>query len=157
MSQHLDVARSHLETMIERVTGSEKAVHDHDGNYHLDTPAGRFFTRVVGSGPPILQVWAVISDGVECSEALLTELNAINCRLSFTRIIWIDGQILMETNALAFDTTTTEFDMMCDEVASTSAAFGPDLVATFGGRPVFVVEESARQEPPSQSQRPGYL
>jgi hypothetical protein len=40
MTQQLDVAISHLETMVERVTNSDKAIPDQDGDYFIETEHG---------------------------------------------------------------------------------------------------------------------
>jgi len=49
MTQQLDVAISHLETMVERVTNSDKAIPDQDGDYFIETEYGGFFARVDGA------------------------------------------------------------------------------------------------------------
>jgi hypothetical protein len=158
MSQARDIATSHLETMIERVTNMAKANPDDDGDYFLKTNHGGFFARIDGTETPILRIFTIISKDIDHSPDLLTELNAINCRLTFPRVFWVGGQVLMESNALALDTTTDEFNAMCSEVANASDAFGPKIVSEFGGTAFFEQSKEVGQgEDPAPPSTPGYI
>ena len=157
MSQQLDIARSHLETMVERVTGLDKAMPDHDGDYFVKTHQGGFYARVDGDEMPILRVFTVISKDISCSADLLEELNAINCRLTFPRAIWVQQQVLMETNATALETTTHQFNLLCAEVASASEEFGPQILHKFGGTPSFAETREEDQGEPTLPRGPGFI
>ena len=158
MSQARDIATSHLETMIERLTNTDKAIPDNDGDYFLSTHHGGFFARIDGSEIPILRIFTIISKDIDRSLDLLTELNSINCRLTFPRVFWTQGQVLMESNALALDTTTVEFNAMCSEVADASDAFGPKIVSEFGGTAFFEQSKEVDQdEDPTPPHTPGYI
>ena len=157
MSQQLDIARSHLETMVERITRSDKVMPDHDGDYFVKTRHGGFYARVDGVEIPILRVFAVISKDINCSADLLEELNAINCRLTFPRVMWVQKQVLMETNAIALETTTNEFHIMCSEVGSASEAFGPQILHKFGGTASFAETREEDQIEPPLPRGPGFI
>lgn len=157
MSQQLDVARSHLETIVERVTRSDKVMPDHDGDYFVKTRHGGCYARVDGVEMPILRVFTVISRDISCSADLLEELNAINCRLTFPRVMWVQKQVLMETNAIALETTTNEFHIMCSEVGSASEAFGPQILHRFGGTASFAETREEDQIEPPLPRGPGFI
>ena len=157
MSQQLDIARSHLETMVERVTGLDKAMPDHDGDYFVKTHQGGFYARVDGDEMPILRVFTVISKDISCSADLLDELNTINCRLTFLRITWFGRQVMMGTSSVALGTTTDQFHMMCSEVASASETFGPQILHRFGGTPFFTETREEDQVEPTPPHCPGYI
>jgi hypothetical protein len=64
----------------------------------------------------------------------------------------------MESNALALDTTTDEFNAMCSEVANASDAFGPKIVSEFGGTAFFEQSKEVGQgEDPAPPPTPGYI
>ena len=157
MTQQLDVAISHLETMVERVTNSDKAIPDQDGDYFIETEHGGFFARVDGGETPILRVFTIISKDIDCSADLLTELNEFNRRLTFSRVIWVGDQVLMETNAIALETSTNEFNTMCLEVARASDFLGPRILEEFGGVAFFSQTREPDQAPPAPPDWPGYI
>lgn len=133
MSLQTDIAASHLETLIERLTGLHKAVPDAEGDYEVHLRGATFMTRIDGDDTPVCRVYAIISDGVEKTNELLDALNAINTRLVYLRIIWVRSQILLEGNHLALTMDEAEFSAMCNDIANAASAFGDALVAEFGG------------------------
>jgi len=143
--------------MVERITRSDKVMPDHDGDYFVKTRHGGFYARVDGAEIPILRVFAVISKDIKCSADLLEELNAINCRLTFPRIMWVQKQVLMETNAIALETTTNEFHIMCSEVGSASEAFAPQILHRFGGTAFFAKTREEDQVESPLPRGPGFI
>lgn len=133
MSLQTEIAASHLETLIERLTGVHKATPDAEGDYSVHFRGATFMSRIDGGETPICRVYAIISDGVEKTTELLEALNAINSRLTFLRIIWVHNQILLEGNHLALTMDEAEFTAICDDIAGAANAFGDRLVADFGG------------------------
>ncbi|MFZ9444429.1 MAG: T3SS (YopN, CesT) and YbjN peptide-binding chaperone 1 [Ilumatobacteraceae bacterium] len=143
MSLQTDIARSHLETLIERLTGIHKAAPDFEGDYSVHLRGATFWTRIDGDEVPICRVFAIISDGAEKTSELLDALNSINTRLSFLRAIWVRNQILIEGNHLALTMDEVEFTLLCNDIADASNAFGDRLVADFGGTPHFKVSQDS--------------
>jgi len=133
VSLQTDIAASHLETLIERLTGVHKAVPDAEGDYSVHLRGATFMTRIDGDDLPICRIYAIISDGVEKTSELLEALNAINVRLTFLRIIWVHNQILLEGNHLALTMDEAEFAAKCNDIANAANAFGDALVTDFGG------------------------
>ncbi len=128
-----EIAASHLETLIERLTGVHKATPDAEGDYSVHLRGATFMSRVDGDDTPVCRVYAIISDGVEKTTELLEALNAINTRLTYLRIIWVRNQILLEGNHLALTMDETEFTAICNDIANAANAFGDALVTDFGG------------------------
>jgi hypothetical protein len=151
-----DIARSHLETLIERIAGIEKAVPDQDGDYFIRTEKAGFFARVDGEDPPVIRVFSIVANEIDKSPDLLDSLNEINTQLSFLRSMWIRQQVLIEGETLALTTGMAEFAEICRRVASATDYFGPGLIGRFGGQSFF--EDTKKvdyaPEPPAS---PGYL
>ena len=85
---------SHVETLIERLTGIKKAEPDADGDYPIRYRSALYYVRVVGSRIPVVQLFSVAVDETQFTDALARDLNAINARLHFCRIFWVLDQIL---------------------------------------------------------------
>ena len=147
MSLQLDIARSHLETLVERISGVERAVPDAEGDYLVRTEHARFFARVDGDQQPVIRVYSVIAKDVTKTPELLDALNNINMHLSFLRTVWINGQVLMEADLFAMAADTAGFAEACRRVASASDHFGPGLIEHFGGVAQFEAGKDADYSP----------
>lgn len=156
MSLPLDIARSHLETLIERVSGMPKAVADEDGDYPFAVAHARFFARVDGSAQPVIRVFAVVSNKVDKTPELLDTLNSINTHLVGVRTMWINDQVLFEADLRAMSADTVAFGEACQLVASTADHFGPPLVQNFGGEAFFEQSKETGYEP-AEPKYVGYL
>jgi hypothetical protein len=137
MSLQTDIAMSHLETLIENLTGATKAAPDSEGDYSLHIKGATFWARIDGDDQPICRVYAIISDRVTKVPELLDVLNTINSRLIFLRVLWVNGQILMEGNCLALTMDVEDFNSLCQNIASAVDTFGDRLIGEFGGVPCF--------------------
>ena len=133
MSLQTDIAKSHLETLIENLTGVVKAAPDIEGDYAVRLNGATFWARIDGNDQPICRVYAIISDQVVKSAELLDALNSINSRLIFLRALWVNGQILMEGNCLALTMDVEDFNLLCQNIATAVDTFGDHLVSEFGG------------------------
>src|SRR3954466_10844053 len=92
---------SHIETLIERVTGVEKATPDEDGDYPVRYKDARYYVRVAGNDErPIVRVFSTVVDVIEPSPDLYEAINDINSRLGFCRCFWVENQVLIETEHL---------------------------------------------------------
>jgi hypothetical protein len=151
-----DIARSHLETLIERITGIEKAAPAESGDYFIKTENAGFFARVDGDDVPVIRVFSVVAKDVEKTPELLESLNEINGSLTFVRTMWMGKQVLVEGEALALSTDVSEFSQICQTVAMASDHFGPKIVAAHGGKPFFEQTKEPEYEAPRPDQ-PGYL
>lgn len=157
VSLQTDIATSHLETLIERLTGVPKAVPDAEGDYPVSLLGTTFWSRIDGDETPICRVFAIISNGVDKTNELLDALNAINTRLTFLRVIWVRNQILLEANHLALAMDEIEFNTVCNDIAMAANAFGDQLVADFGGTSGFKVPRDTSHLTVREGKGPTYL
>ena len=156
MGLNNDIARSHLETLIERVSGQEKAVPDEQGMYFVKTGGAGFFARVDGDEIPVIRVFSVVAKEIEKSPELFESLNEINGALSFVRTMWSGGQVMIGGESIALSTDLTEFTQICRTVAMASDHFGPQIVQQHGGKPFFEETKEDGYEP-LEPKHPGYL
>lgn len=151
-----DIARSHLETLIERITGIEKAAPADSGEYFIKIENAGFFARVDGDEVPVIRVFSVVAKDVEKKPELLESLNEINGSLSFVRTMWMGQQVMFVGESLALNTDVAEFSQLCRTVAMASDHFGPQIVQAHGGKPFFEESKDPGYEMP-QPDQPGYL
>jgi hypothetical protein len=151
-----DIARSHLETLIERVANIEKAAPDADGDYFVKTENAGFYARVDGEDVPVIRVFSVVAKEIAKSPELLEQLNEINSSLSFVRTMWLAEQVLFGGESLALSTDVNDFSQLCRTVAMASDHFGPRIVQQHGGKPFFEQTKEPEYVRP-QADQPGYL
>lgn len=129
---------SHVETLIERVTGVERARADHGGDYRVRFRDALYYVKVAGNDDrPIVRVFSTVVADIEPSPDLYEAINDINTRLGFCRCFWVSSQVLIETEHLGMTIGTDDFLELADNVASASSHFGPKLVGRFGGKLAF--------------------
>jgi hypothetical protein len=133
-----DMVTSHVETLIERITGIDKAAPDHEGDYPVRYRDARYFVRVAGNDErPIVRVFSTVVADIEPGPELYETINDINTRLGFCRCFWVSGQVLIEAEHLGLTIRIQDFFELADNVASASDYFGPKLVERFGGKLTF--------------------
>lgn len=150
------IATSHLETLIENMTGTAKATPDRDGDYFIPTRGAGFFARVGGDEPPIIRLFSVMADEVPPSPELYEALNGINTQLSFLRAMHVRGQVMIEGELLALTAHPTDFGGVCGRIAHASDHFGPLVTERFGGTSLFERSKTADYSP-DRPEVPGYL
>ncbi len=144
-----DMVTSHVETLIERITGIEKATADHEGDYPVRYRDARYFVRVAGNDErPIVRVFSTVVDGIEAGPELYETINDINSRLGFCRCFWVNGQVLIEAEHLGLTIKTQDFSELAENVASASDYFGPKLVESFGGNLAFEDSKGEQYDEP---------
>jgi hypothetical protein len=156
MSLQRSIASSHLETLIEQLTGVPKAQPDEDGDYYIPTQGSGFFARVEGDEPPVFRLFSVIAAEVDSCSELFEAINDINTHLSFLRAMYVRDQVLIEGDLLALTSTPQDFKEVCVRIAQASDHFSPTLLERFGGRPLFEETKSADYTEPAPH-LPGYL
>lgn len=146
-----DMVTSHVETLIERITGVNKATADQDGDYPVRYRNARYFVRVAGNDDrPLVRVSSTVVSEIEPSPDLYEAVNDINTRLGFCRCFWLQGQVQIEAEHLGMTIKREDFFELADNVASASDYFGPKLAERFGGKLAF--EDSKGEdydEPPA--------
>ena len=83
---------------------------------------------------PLVHIGALAATGLRVSESLLTRLNEINALLRFARILWVDGQVIVESevpsSSLSFDGLRRTYETVC----AAAGCFGPVLMEEFDTR-----------------------
>ncbi len=153
----LAMVRSHVETLIEQLTGVDKAVPDHDGDYPIRYRSALYYVRVVNDRVPVVQVFSVAVSDIDCSDPLLLALNEVNAQLHFCRIFWVRRQVLIESEHLGMTLEEDDFRECAAAVAAASDHFAPLLVDQFGGKRAFEDEKTDTYEPPPIEQTGLYL
>lgn len=142
-----DVLTVYIENLLVVLTQTPRVVPDHDGDYPVRFGSALYYVRLVGTGDPDVQVFAVAVDGVEQSPELLGELNAINCRIRFGRVFHVAGQVLVETDIVGDEIGPRGFRNACELVAGVADRIGPELVRKYGGRTAFEDSKEPDYEP----------
>ena len=151
-----DMVTSHVETLIERLTGAVKATPDADGDYPIRYRSALYYVRVVRAERPVVQVFSVALDGVPYTDALGRELNEINARVHFCRAFWVSGQVLIEAEHLGPSLTEADFHECALQVAEATDTFGKGLAERHGGRLAFEEAKAPEYTSPA-NERAAYL
>src|ERR1017187_5630422 len=106
-----EMVTSHVETLIERLTGIDKVRPDHDGDYPISYRSALYFVRVVQPERPVVQVFSVAVDDIPLTAALTRDLNEINSKLHFCRTFWVLGQVLVEAEHLGATLSEADFEV----------------------------------------------
>jgi hypothetical protein len=157
-----EMVTSHVETLIERLTGVDKARADADGDYPIRYRSALYFVRVVPAWQPVVQVFSIAVDGLPLTDGLARDLNDLNARLHFCRAFWVRGQVLIEAEHLGPSLTEADFHECALNVAKATDAFARELAQRHGGRLAFEESKEPGYAPPAREreeagQRAGYL
>jgi hypothetical protein len=154
----MDQARAYVESLLERLTGSEKVEADPDGDYPVRFRNCLYYVRVIGADAPVVQVFSVAVADVAATPELLAELNTLNSDIRFARAFHVRGQVLIETDVLAEALDPAGFENACNCIASVTLDVAPSLAARFGGRLTFAEDPTtADLEGPDTVQTGQYL
>jgi hypothetical protein len=153
----VEMVTSHVETLIERLTGIDKAKPDKDGDYPIRYRSALYYVRVDGPQKPVVQVFSIAVGDIEFTDALAGELNAINSKLHFCRTFWVRGQVLIESEHLGMSVTEADFRECAFNVAEATDAFAAGLAERHGGQLAFDDAKEADYTPPSADGTGMYL
>lgn len=151
-----DMVTSHVETLIEQLTGADKAQADADGDYPIRYRSALYFVRIVRAWKPVVQIFSVAIDGVRFTDALARDLNGINARLHFCRAFWVHDQVLIEAELLGPSLNGADFHECALHVAEATDTFAKELAERHGGRLAFEEAKAPEYAPPAE-ERLGYL
>lgn len=148
-----DQARAYVESLLQRLTNSDKVGTDDDGDYPVQFRNCHYYVRVIGNDTPVVQVFSVAVADVDATPELLTELNTLNTDIRFARAFHVQRQVLIETDVLAEALDPAGFENACNCVASITLDVAPSLAARFGGRLTFA-DDSANVDQPAPDSVP---
>jgi hypothetical protein len=130
----IDAAQAYVESLLERLTDTDKVLADGDGDYPVGFRGSRYYVRVIDSDNAVVQVFAIALTNIESSPELLSTLNELNADLRFARAFHVRGQVLIETDILADALDPAGFSNACNIVGGVNAEVGPKLQSQFGGQ-----------------------
>ena len=147
-----DMVRAYVESLLERLTGIDKAVPDHDGDYPVRYRDALYYVRLIGEKDPVVQVFATAVADIEATPELLSRLNDVNSQIRFARVFWVRGQVLVESDLVGQSLDGAEFDSACTAVATITDHFAPLIAEEFGGRTAFADEkdDAAKDATPAE-------
>jgi len=147
---------AYLETLIEQLTGTEKAVPDQDGDYSISYRGARYWARVEGEANPIVRIYSIVLAQLEPTPELYESLNVINTRMTFLRAFWVDSTVIFEHEHVGHSMQEDEFTNSFTTIASATDFFGPQLHERFGGVAAFH-ESKTDDYATAEIHQPGYL
>ena len=156
MAANPQMVSAYLESVIEQLTGIEKAEPDHEGDYSVELGGARYWARVDGTDPAIVRVYSTVLMGLEPTPDLYEALNDINARMAFLRAFMVQGMVIFEHEHLGLSMDVEEFANSISTIASASDFFGPQLHEQFGGVQGFHESKTEEYEAPDVD-HPGYL
>lgn len=134
----LEIVTSHIESLIERVVGVEKAMPDDDGDYPIRFRDAVYFVRVTGpEEQPLVRVFSHVVSHVTLTSELYELINEVNSKLKFCRCFVIDDRVVIEAEHLGMTLRTDDFRQITEHVAVASDYFGSILAERFDGRRPF--------------------
>lgn len=145
------LVRSHVETLLEAVTGKTQVKPDADGDYAVRFQNALYFVRILGAEHPVVQVFAVAVDGAEPRPELYQVLNGINAQLTFARVFATDGKVVVASELLGESLDAEELGSACAAVAQAADHFGPMLAKDFGGELPFEHQKELDYQPPADA------
>lgn len=156
MGLQKQIATSHLETLIENITGVPKAQPEPDGTYLVRSRQAGFYVAVQGEDTPIFRLFTVIAAEIAASPELMQELNELNRHLLFLRATHVGDSIVIAGELMALTADPPDVVNIFEAIASASDYFGPMLIDKFGGRSPFEQTKEPGYSTP-QPETPGYL
>jgi hypothetical protein len=135
--------RQFVEEIMQDELGPLAMRPDDDGDYPLVRRRTPVYARLLlDHDPAILQVFAVVINGIEGSPELLKELNDLNEHCTFARVFHVDDQVLVEVDLVAETLDPVELNNAVHQVWDVGQRIMPTLSAVFGGE---VVPDPAQQ------------
>jgi hypothetical protein len=145
------LVRSHVETLLESVTGKPQVKPDDDGDYAVRFQNALYFVRILGTEHPVVQVFAIAVAGAEVRPELYEVLNRINAQLTFARTFATDGKVVIASELIGESLDADELSSACAAVARAADHFGPILAKQFGGELPFEHQKEPDYQPPSEA------
>lgn len=143
-----DVAEAYVERLIQKITNSDRALADDDGDYPVRYRSALYYVRLVGEAHADVQVFAVAVDDVEPSAALLSDINELNTQVRFARTFHVRGQVLVEADLTGDALEPVGFFSACEAVATITDRVASDLAKKHGGRTAFEDSKDDGYHPP---------
>ena len=127
------MVRSHVETLLEKLTGQPCLKPDGEGDYPVRFEQAVYYVRLLDVERPVVQVFAVAVAGAEERPELFAALNTINRQLRFARTFVTSGKVVFASELLGETIDVDELASACGAVATAADHFGPLIAKEYGG------------------------
>ena len=145
--RQMEMLRSHVERCLQDIWDTRDLVIDDDGDYPYRHGTAMCWVSLFGGPVPGVRVFANAAYGLKCSARLLREVNDLNGRSTWARVVLQDGvvRVSAELHWAAVDRLALE--QAAGAVASVADDIGALLAAVYGGHTAFPVQEQGQDEP----------
>jgi hypothetical protein len=129
----MDLARSHVERLLQHLWGVCDLHPDGDGHYPFCSGTAACWIAVEGGDPVVVRAVACAAVGVKKSMRLFRELNELNAAGSTTSVYWDDGAILVAQTMLAHSLDGRSLAHAGHSVTAIANDIGTVITTVFGG------------------------
>lgn len=130
----LALAREHAQEVIEEAFGMLAVQQDDDGDYPLRRHGQLIYGRLARESEPLaFQVFGVLLRDVAVTSELLSEINEINARDPYVKLIHIENQLIVEADLVAASMDAIELETAVAKISRAMDAYAVTLSVVFGG------------------------
>lgn len=130
----VDVLRPFVEKSLAAMLELPRVTPDSSGDYFFPSGSAEIRVRLVDEPDPLLQLSAILVDGLRKTTRLLEALNTINASELAFRVFRYEKQILAAWEVPADTLDARQFDEICKRFSETADRLDSDLARRFGGR-----------------------
>lgn len=132
-SSGIEKYRNYVQSVIEKVFGSDALNRDSDGDYQLKTTGVPVWARLVDGDPTSVSVFAIVAKDIDCTPELLAEINEINSSIQFARVQWADNILAVSSDLVASTLDPDELFTAFARVNAIGEEAGELILTMFGG------------------------
>jgi hypothetical protein len=143
----LEMIRPYVEKSISEYLGIEppgKLIVNDDGTIPVKVGSAVYYIRLIDGDPAVLQVYSIVLEEIDQSQALLEALNAVNRDNFFAKVFWLDDKrVIAATEIVAETADKEEIATACNSIAWVSDHYDTELNKQFGGKMQYADEPAA--------------
>ena len=138
----VDTVRPYVEQLLREFCETDQLVVDGDGDIPIRKGSTMYWVSLFEIEEEAqVRVWSFMARDVPEAEGLYRHLNKVNSTISYGRVYYEDGDVIVSSELLAEDLDPRELQNACECIGSISDAYDDALVAEFGGRVFFPDDE----------------
>ncbi len=128
------LTKEHVQEVIEEVFGILAVQQDDDGDYPLRRHGQLIYGRLARDSSPLaFQVFGILLRDVAATPELLSEMNQINARDPFVKLIHVDNQLIVEADLVAASMDAIELETAVAKISRAMDTYAATLSVVFGG------------------------
>jgi len=138
----VDTVRPYVEQLLREFCETEHLVVDGDGDVPIRKGSTMYWVSLFEIEEEAqVRVWSFMARDVPEADGLYRHLNEVNSSISYGRVYYEDGDVIVSSELLAENLEPRELQNACECIGGISDAYDDDLVAKFGGRVFFPGDE----------------